>query len=71
MVIPRRKSIIEQKADAFSDRIVLMYKHLINNNIENVIACQIQYQSMETDNVEVIKILTSIIKSKKKNMGLL
>ena len=48
-----------------------MYKHLINNNIENVIACQIQYQSMETDNVEVIKILTSIIKSKKKNMGLL
>ena len=124
MVIPRRKSIIELKADAFSDRIVLMYKHLITNNIENVIANQVyrsgtsiganvaesqnaqsdadfisklsialkeadetlywlkklhtggyitemQYNSMETDNVEVIKILTSIIKSKKKNMGLL
>ena len=101
-----------------------MYKHLITNNIENVIANQVyrsgtsiganvaesqnaqsdadfisklsialkeadetlywlkklhtggyitemQYISMETDNVEVIKILTSIIKSKKKNMGLL
>ena len=32
---------------------------------------EMQYNSMETDNVEVIKILTSIIKSKKKNMGLL
>ncbi len=124
MVMPRRKPIIEQKADAFSDRIVLMYKYLNANNIENVMASQVyrsgtsiganvaesqnaqsdadfvsklsialkeadetlywlkklhtggyitekQYESMKADNVEVIKILTSIIKSKKKNMGLL
>ena len=30
-----------------------------------------QFLSMKTDNIEVIKLLTSIIKSKKKNMGLL
>ncbi len=30
-----------------------------------------EFTSMETDNVEIIKLLTSIIKTKKKNMGLL
>ena len=30
-----------------------------------------EFASMETDNVEIIKLLTSIIKTKKKNMGLL
>ena len=30
-----------------------------------------EYTSMDADNVEVIKLLTSIIKTKKKNMGLL
>ena len=29
------------------------------------------FQSMEQDNIEIIKLLTSIIKTKKKNMGLL
>ena len=30
-----------------------------------------EFQSMEEDNIEIIKLLTSIIKTKKKNMGLL
>ena len=30
-----------------------------------------EFASMETDNTEIIKLLTSIIKTKKKNMGLL
>ena len=30
-----------------------------------------EFQSMEQDNIEIIKLLTSIIKTKKKNMGLL
>lgn len=30
-----------------------------------------EFTSMETDNVEIIKLLTSIIKTKKKNMGIL
>ena len=36
MVMPRRKPIIEQKADAFSDRIVLMYKYLNANKFYNL-----------------------------------
>ena len=30
-----------------------------------------EFASMETDNTEIIKLLTSIVKTKKKNMGLL
>ena len=30
-----------------------------------------EFTSMETDNTEIIKLLTSIVKTKKKNMGLL
>ena len=124
MVLPRKKAIIETKADAFTDRIVKMFKYLVDNDIERVMAKQVyrsgtsiganiaesqnaqsdadfvsklnialkeadetlywlkklntggfltekQFLSMKTDNIEVIKLLTSIIKSKKKNMGLL
>ena len=124
MVLPRRRSLIEIKADCFTDRIVLMYKYLVNGNIETIMAKQVyrsgtsiganitesqnaqsdadfvsklsialkeadetlywlkklytggyltnkQFNSMETDNIEIIKILTSIIKTKKKNMGII
>lgn len=122
--MPRSKAVIAIRADAFTDRIVKMYKFLVSNNIENIMAKQAyrsgtsiganvaesqnaqsdpdfvsklsialkeadetlywlrklhtgeyltdrQFSSMEADNVEIIKLLTSIIKTKKKNMGLL
>jgi len=122
--MPRKKVVIEEKSDAFTDRIVKMYKYLIENNIEKIMAQQVyrsgtsiganiaesqnaqsdpdfisklsialkeadetlywlkklyagdylterQFLSMQADNEEIIKLLTSIIKTKKKNMGLL
>ena len=121
-MLPRKENVIQEKADAYSDRIVRLYQYLTTTKHENVFSKQIlrsgtsiganiaesfnaqsdadfvnkmnialkeadeslywlkklragnfitekEFASMETDNTEIIKLLTSIIKTKKKNMG--
>ena len=118
MVLPRKNNLIVEKSDAFSDRIIKMYKYLVDHHNDGVIARQIlksgtsiganvaesrnaqsrsdfvsklsialkeadetlywlekllvmewikpaHYESMASDNEEIIKILTKIIKTTK------
>ena len=118
MVLPRRNNLIMEKTDAFSNRIIKMYKYLVDHHNDGVLAKQIlksgtsiganvaesknaqsrndfvsklsialkeadetlywlkkllvmewikpaHYESMASDNEEIIKILTKIIKTTK------
>lgn len=118
MVLLRKNNLIVEKTDAFSDRIIKMYKFLVNHHHDGVLARQVlksgtsiganvaesknaqsrsdfvnklnialkeadetlywlkkllvmeyikpvHYESMASDNEEIIKILTKIIKTTK------
>ena len=41
MVLPKKDNVIMEKADAFGDRIIKMYKYLVNRNYEDTMAKQI------------------------------
>ena len=41
MVLPRKNNLIVEKSDAFSDRIIKMYKYLVDHHNDGVIARQI------------------------------
>ena len=68
MYMYMKKSILKEKSFRFAVRIVNLYKYLCENKKEFVLSKQIEFESINTDAEEIIKMITSSIKTAKSNL---